>query len=95
MPDDPTRALVSMGIYIASLNYLSSVLSQDASNTSSSHDFGNDIIPKVLDGGHQRFRSKHRCATVSMVGRNHLGNSGGNVATAAVPSDDGGIRSRA
>jgi glucose-1-phosphate adenylyltransferase len=52
LPDDPTRALASMGIYIASLKYLSNVLREDAADTSSSHDFGKDIIPKTLDGGH-------------------------------------------
>jgi glucose-1-phosphate adenylyltransferase len=63
LPDDSTRALVSMGIYIASLKYLSDVLRQDSSDTSSSHDFGNDIIPKTLTDGHHlhahRFLNPH------------------------------------
>jgi glucose-1-phosphate adenylyltransferase len=63
LSDDSTRALVSMGIYIASLNYLSAVLNQDATDSASSHDFGKDIIPKALDNGHQlqahRFRNPH------------------------------------
>jgi glucose-1-phosphate adenylyltransferase len=52
LPGDPARTLVSMGIYIASLKYLSDVLRQDAFDTSSSHDFGKDVIPNTLDGGH-------------------------------------------
>jgi glucose-1-phosphate adenylyltransferase len=52
LPDDPTRTLASMGIYIASLRYLSDILRRDASEASSSHDFGKDIIPKALDDGH-------------------------------------------
>lgn len=51
LPNDPTHALGSMGIYIASLKYLSDALRQDAADTSSGHDFGRDIIPKALDAG--------------------------------------------
>lgn len=52
-----------MGIYIASFEYLSRLLREDAYNAESSHDFGRDIIPKALaDGAHllaHRFVNPH------------------------------------
>ncbi|MDP6705055.1 MAG: glucose-1-phosphate adenylyltransferase [Alphaproteobacteria bacterium] len=63
MPDDPGRALASMGIYIASLKYLIEVLHQDAADTVSAHDFGKDVIPKALSSGDHlqayRFHNPH------------------------------------
>ena len=50
-PDDPDQALASMGIYIVSLAYLKQSLCEDAKDADSSHDFGRDIIPKVLAVG--------------------------------------------
>jgi len=49
LPDDPEKSLVSMGIYIFTTDALIDALEQDAENLSSSHDFGNDIIPKLID----------------------------------------------
>lgn len=54
-PDDPDNALVSMGIYIFSFDYLEKVLKLDADMPDSSHDFGNDIIPNALVKGHRLF----------------------------------------
>lgn len=45
MPGKPDTALVSMGIYIFSTDVLYDILRNDASNLSSSHDFGRDILP--------------------------------------------------
>lgn len=63
LPDDSAHALASMGIYIVSMKYLSEVLREDAFDTASSHDFGKDIIPKILDGGRHlqahRFTNPH------------------------------------
>ncbi|NOY61950.1 MAG: glucose-1-phosphate adenylyltransferase [Gammaproteobacteria bacterium] len=42
-------ALASMGIYIFSAQFLLDQLIKDADNTSSSHDFGKDIIPDIID----------------------------------------------
>lgn len=50
IPDKPDKALASMGIYIFSTDALNQVLQQDAANPRSSHDFGKDIIPKLIDG---------------------------------------------
>ena len=45
---DPAKALASMGIYIFPTKLLVKVLHDDNKNTDSSHDFGNDIIPKLI-----------------------------------------------
>ncbi len=49
-PDDPERALVSMGIYVFSMDRLIEILEQDSEREASSHDFGHDIIPRLIDG---------------------------------------------
>lgn len=51
MPDDPTKALASMGIYVFNWKFLRELLKEDADNEASSHDFGNDLIPKIVAGG--------------------------------------------
>ncbi len=48
LPDDPSRALVSMGNYIFSCRTLIQALETDAVNARSSHDFGKDIIPAMI-----------------------------------------------
>lgn len=52
LPDNPDVCLASMGIYIFSLDVLEKVLQQDAVNKGSSHDFGKDIIPAMIDRAH-------------------------------------------
>ncbi len=51
-PDDPGMALVSMGIYAFSFDYLSEQLRRDAGQKDSSHDFGKDLIPYAVENGH-------------------------------------------
>jgi len=51
MPDDPTRVLVSMGIYVFRTDALIRHLIEDARRKDSSHDFGKDIIPKMVANG--------------------------------------------
>lgn len=53
MPGDPNSALVSMGIYVASLDYLREQLNRDAAEKTSSHDFGKDVIPSALKNKHK------------------------------------------
>ncbi len=48
MPEQPDRALASMGIYIFSAGYLFRLLEEDAANAESSHDFGKDLIPRAV-----------------------------------------------
>lgn len=52
-PGDPDNALVSMGIYIFSYDYLESELKRDANDPESAHDFGKDIIPNAVMRGHR------------------------------------------
>lgn len=50
MPDDPERALVSMGNYFFSRQTLVDALLADA-RRSTEHDFGRSIIPELVEGG--------------------------------------------
>lgn len=50
-PKEPDSNLASMGIYIFSWKSLRKALLEDHADTGSSHDFGKDIIPKMLDEG--------------------------------------------
>ncbi|MBE9916660.1 glucose-1-phosphate adenylyltransferase [Paenibacillus donghaensis] len=47
-PAEPESNLASMGIYLFKWEYLRRHLLEDAANDSSSHDFGKDLIPKML-----------------------------------------------
>ncbi|WP_295893726.1 glucose-1-phosphate adenylyltransferase [uncultured Vibrio sp.] len=49
LPDDPEKSLASMGIYIFTTEALIETLEQDALNPESSNDFGNDIIPTLIE----------------------------------------------
>jgi glucose-1-phosphate adenylyltransferase len=49
MPDDPTRCLASMGIYVFDTHFLFERLIADASDPNSVHDFGKNIIPALID----------------------------------------------
>ncbi|MDR3232112.1 MAG: glucose-1-phosphate adenylyltransferase [Planctomycetaceae bacterium] len=54
MPGNNDRCLGSMGIYIFNASFLYEKLAEDAASITSSHDFGKDIIPKVI-GKHRIF----------------------------------------
>ena len=51
IPGKPDRALVSMGIYVFSTKVLFELLRRDAADESSSHDFGKDLIPRLVVEG--------------------------------------------
>ena len=51
MPGDPTRSLASMGIYVFDTEFLADELRRDAADPDSSHDFGKDIIPRLVKQG--------------------------------------------
>ena len=53
LPEDDSLALISMGIYVAPLGYLSEQLNRDAADATSSHDFGKDVIPHMLGNSHR------------------------------------------
>ena len=48
IPGDPAHCLASMGIYVFNTNFLFEQLCQDATNGKSSHDFGKNIIPSMI-----------------------------------------------
>ncbi|MDO4808117.1 MAG: glucose-1-phosphate adenylyltransferase [Coriobacteriales bacterium] len=50
-PAEPKSNLASMGIYIFNAKLLIETLKEDDKNPDSSHDFGGDIIPKLLADG--------------------------------------------
>ena len=51
MPNDPERALASMGNYIFDAEVLREVVTADAANPDSKHDIGRDIIPRLVGDG--------------------------------------------
>lgn len=51
MPGSTDRCLASMGIYVFKAEYLYEMLSRDLADSSSSHDFGKDLIPAVVHDG--------------------------------------------
>ena len=55
IPNDPTKCLVSMGNYIFEPDKLIKELISDAADSTSSHDFGKNIIPNMLNNGSRVF----------------------------------------
>ena len=53
MPGHPDRSLASMGIYVFNADFLYEQLIRDADDAKSTHDFGKDIIPRIV--------SRYRC----------------------------------
>lgn len=51
MPGDESKALASMGIYVFNADYLYQLLEEDLEIPGSSHDFGKDLLPKVVASG--------------------------------------------
>ena len=64
MPGHPDVALASMGIYVFDTAFLADELRRDAADPESSHDFGKDIIPRLVKHGkavaHPFSRSRFR-----------------------------------
>ncbi len=54
-PLDPPSNLVNMGVYTFNLNILDKALWEDHTDKASSHDFGKDILPKLVEGGARVF----------------------------------------
>ena len=54
-PKEPDSDLASMGIYIFSADVLEKALTEDSTDEESDHDFGKNIIPKLLREGKRLF----------------------------------------
>ncbi len=59
-PPQPKSNLASMGIYIFSWKLLRKILVADMKNAESSHDFGKDIIPALLNDGRKLMAYKFK-----------------------------------
>jgi glucose-1-phosphate adenylyltransferase len=67
LPGHPDKALASMGIYAFDADFLVEQLELDAADPASSHDFGKDLIPRLVRSAHvQAHRFENSC--VNMVG---------------------------
>jgi glucose-1-phosphate adenylyltransferase len=49
IPGDPSQSLASMGIYVFNASFLYEQLIRDADDPNSNHDFGQDIIPYLIN----------------------------------------------
>ena len=66
IPGQPQRALASMGIYIFKAGFLYNALGRDAADPHSTHDFGHDLIPRVLGQARvQAHRYVHSCVDLA------------------------------
>ncbi len=70
LPDRPGRSLSSMGIYAFNARFLYEQLQRDADDENSTHDFGRDVIPHIVE---------HHRAVAHEFGPASLGGSGGSV----------------
>jgi glucose-1-phosphate adenylyltransferase len=67
IPGQPDRVLASMGIYVFDAEFLYEQLFRDAEDRSSSHDFGKDIIPRLVREGSAVYVHRFSESCVNMV----------------------------
>ena len=67
LPGREDIALASMGIYIFDAEFLYQQLQIDAEDPSSSHDFGRDMIPRLIAGGARVFAHHFADSCVNMA----------------------------
>jgi len=67
MPNRPDTALASMGIYVFNAAFLYEQLIRDAADSASTHDFGNDIIPHILQRGYRLVAHPFSASCVNMT----------------------------
>jgi glucose-1-phosphate adenylyltransferase len=68
MPQHPTHALASMGIYLFDAELLADELARDAADAASSHDFGRDLIPRLVRRGQVRAHDFARSCVNTVAG---------------------------
>lgn len=66
LPNKPNSTYASMGIYVFKHEVIEDILTQDAQNKNSKHDFGKDIIPQML-------KQKMNIAAYNFVDENKTG----------------------
>lgn len=54
-PRQPKENLASMGVYVFNTQVMAELLERDAADPHSTHDFGKDILPFMVDRGHRVF----------------------------------------
>ena len=67
MPGDPTRALVSMGIYVFDAEVLYASLRKDGARAESTHDFARDLLPALMADGRRIRVHRFADSCVNMV----------------------------
>jgi glucose-1-phosphate adenylyltransferase len=67
LSDKPDRALASMGIYVFNADFLVEQLELDAADPCSSHDFGKDLIPRLVHCA-RVYAHRFEDSCVNMVG---------------------------
>ena len=65
LPDKPTQAFASMGIYVFNAAFLYEQLIRDADDPKSEHDFGKNVIPQIIS----KYRVFAHRFTDSCIGR--------------------------
>jgi glucose-1-phosphate adenylyltransferase len=68
MPGKPDTALASMGIYVFNTKFLFEQLMRDADDPHSSHDFGKDIIPHLMESGYRVYAQSFDDSCVTLEG---------------------------
>ena len=64
MPGRPGYCMGSMGIYVFNADFLFDELLDDATDEESTHDFGHDLIPKLIRNGGRVFAHRFRTSSV-------------------------------
>jgi glucose-1-phosphate adenylyltransferase len=67
MPGRPDTALASMGIYVFNAEFLYEQLARDSMDPQSTHDFGNDVIPHILQRGYRLIAHRFSDSCVNMT----------------------------
>jgi glucose-1-phosphate adenylyltransferase len=67
VPGRADIALASMGIYVFSAAFLDRELVRDAADPDSSHDFGKDIIPRLIGTGYRVLAHRFADSCVNMI----------------------------
>jgi glucose-1-phosphate adenylyltransferase len=67
VPGHPEKVLASMGIYIFDAQFLFEQLGADAAMKDSQHDFGKDIIPRLVQGGAEVYAHDFYGSCVNMT----------------------------